>query len=118
MDVFSDSATPALSGHVTILSSCLCLGLPGGLFSSGFLTKNVYAFLYVPMRATIPDDLIILDVIILLILGEDYKLCSSSFCSFLQHSITSFLFGTNILLSALFPNTLTLCVSLNVRDEV
>jgi hypothetical protein len=46
------------------------------------------------------------------------KLWSSSLCSFLQPPVTSFLFGPNNLLSALFSNTLSLCSSLNVRDQV
>jgi hypothetical protein len=36
----------------------------------------------------------------------------------LQPPVTSSLFGPNILLSALFSNTLSLCSSLNVRDQV
>jgi hypothetical protein len=37
---------------------------------------------------------------------------------FLQPLVTSSLFGPNILLSTLFSNTLSLCPSLDVRDEV
>jgi hypothetical protein len=33
-------------------------------------------------------------------------------------SVTSFLFGPNILLSTLFSNTLSLCSSFNVRDQL
>jgi hypothetical protein len=40
--------------------------------------------------------------------GEEYKLWSSSLCSFLQPHITSSSLGTNVLLSTLFPNTLNL----------
>jgi hypothetical protein len=43
---------------------------------------------------------------------------SSSLCSFLQPPINSSLFGPNILLSAVFSNTLSLCSSLNVRGQV
>jgi hypothetical protein len=39
-------------------------------------------------------------------------------CSFLHSPVTSSLFGPNILLSILFSNTLGLCSSLNVRDQV
>jgi hypothetical protein len=59
-----------------------------------------------------------LDLIILIILGEDCKLWSSSLCSFLQPPVTLSLFGPNILLSTLFWNTLSLCSSLNVRGQV
>jgi hypothetical protein len=70
------------------------------------------------MRATCPAHLILLALITLTILGEEYKPCSSSICSFLQPPVTSFLFGQNILLSTLFLNTLNLCSSLEVRDQV
>jgi hypothetical protein len=43
------------------------------------------------------------------ILGEEYKLWSSSLCSFLQPPVTSSLFGSNIILNTLFSNTLSLC---------
>jgi len=36
---------------ILILSSHVCLGLPSGLFPSGFLTKILYAFFICPMRA-------------------------------------------------------------------
>jgi hypothetical protein len=52
------------------------------------------------------------------ILGEEYKLWSSSLCSFLQSPITLSLFGQNMLLSTLFSNTLSLCFTLNVRHQV
>jgi hypothetical protein len=41
-----------------------------------------------------------------------------SLCSFLQHLVTSSLFRPNILFNTLFSNTLYLCSSLNVRDQV
>jgi hypothetical protein len=37
---------------------------------------------------------------------------------FSSSPVTSSLFGPNILLSTLFSNTLSLCSSLNVRDQV
>jgi hypothetical protein len=41
-------------------------------------------------------------LIILIILGEEYKSRSSSLCNFLCSPVTSSLFGPNILLSTLF----------------
>jgi hypothetical protein len=54
----------------------------------------------------------------MILLGEECKLWSFSLCSFLQLPITSSLLGRNILLSILFSTTLSLCSSLNVRDQV
>jgi hypothetical protein len=59
-----------------MLSGHLYLGLPSGLFPSGFPTSNLYTFLYFPIRATCPTHLLI-DLIILIILGEEYKLFGS-----------------------------------------
>jgi hypothetical protein len=39
-------------------------------------------------------------------------------CNFLHSPVTSSLFGPNILLRTLSSNTLSLCSSLNVRDQV
>jgi hypothetical protein len=39
-------------------------------------------------------------------------------CNFLNSPVTSSLFGPNILRRTLFSNTLSLCYSLNVRNQV
>jgi hypothetical protein len=78
------------------------LGLRSGLFPSGFPTNIIYAFLLLLIRATCPAPLPFLHLIILTILGEEYKLWSYSLCSFRQPPVTSSLFGPNIVLSALF----------------
>jgi uncharacterized protein involved in cysteine biosynthesis len=44
-------------------------------------TNNVYVFLFFPIHAKFPVHLILLDFIILIILGEENKSRSSSFCS-------------------------------------
>jgi hypothetical protein len=102
---------------VLILLSHLCQGLPSCLFPSWFATKILFVFLFFPIRAMFHAHHILLQLIILITLGKEYKLWSSSLCSFLQPPVTSSLHGPNILLSTLFSNTLSLCSSFKVRDQ-
>jgi len=71
-----------------------------------------------PIHATCTAHIIILDMITRRIFGEDYRSLSSSLCNYLRSPVTSSLLCQPILLSNLFPNTLGLCSSLNVSDQV
>ena len=72
---------------IQLISSHLRLGLPSGLFPSGFPTKILYKPLLSPTRTTCPAHQILLDFITRKILGEKYRSLSYSLFSF-RHSLS------------------------------
>jgi len=77
----------------------------------------LYKFIISPMRATFPAHHIVLDLLILVIFYEEYKLQSSSFCDFLCAAICCSVFIQNVL-SPHFSNTFFLSSSLRVGNQV
>jgi len=110
---------PTSLRSISILSFHLHLGLPVGLFPSGFPTKSLYMRASpLPIHATRPAHLAVLDFIFQTVLGEEYRSLSFSLCSFLHYPVTTSVLGPNILLHTLFSNTLSLRSSLNVNDQI
>ena len=107
-------STPShfLKIHLNIISSHLCLGLPNGLFPSGFPTRTLCTPLPFTICASCPAHLILLYFTTRKILGN------SSLCNFLHSPVTLSLLGPNTLLSTLFSNTPSLRSSLNVSDQI
>jgi hypothetical protein len=92
------------------------LGSPKWYFALDFSTKTLYTPLFSPLCATCPTQLIILDFITKIILGEEHTLLSSSVCNLLHSYRTSSLLGPIFSLTPC-SQTLSLRSSLNASDQ-
>jgi hypothetical protein len=100
---------------ILIFSYNLRRGLSSSLFPSGFPTKETVCIPPRPMRATFFAHPLLNDSNYT---WQTVQIMKLFIMQFPQSSITLSLFGPNILLSILVSNTLRLCSSLNVRDQV
>ena len=99
-----------------LLSSHLLPCPPSDMFPAGIQIQILSAFLMSPMHATSPTLIVILNFIIQVKLGEDYKLRSSSLHISLHHSVPCSHLGPNIPLGTLLSNTCSLCFFPNTKD--
>jgi hypothetical protein len=98
MSIHSMLLQPTSWGSILVLSSHLLLGFQVDSFPQPLLF---------PILATCPAHLILLDLIIRILFGEECRSLSSSLCSFLHSPTTPSLLGPNIFRSALFSYTLS-----------
>jgi hypothetical protein len=101
---------------ILMLSNHLRIGLPTVLLPSSFPTKTLWAFLF-PMHATFPAQLVFLDLVILIIIWRWVQIMKFLI---IQFSPIFYYFKTprsNILLSTLSINTLSLFSSLTTNGQ-
>jgi hypothetical protein len=111
----SSPYTPSYLSSIVILSSRLRLGIPNCPPSFWGSHQNPICIPLLTRACCMPSPSHPL------IVHSNYtwrRVQVMKLCSFIQPPITSSLFGPNILPSTLFSNTLSLCSSLNVRDQV
>jgi len=99
-----------------LLSFLLCIILPNISLLHVFPRKNLYTFLFSPIRATSPFRLIPRDYL-QMIFAEDCVSWRSSLCYLFHPLVTSLLLRPNVFNNILFCNTKKLSTSLSVKDQ-
>jgi hypothetical protein len=119
-ETYQSSPCPLLASWRSVFKSYSQprLGLPSGLLPSGLLNQILYAPLLSRRGATSPAHHLLFDLITRIIFCGEYRSLSSSSCSLLHYPVSLSLLGPNILLSTTFSNTLSLCSSVAVTDQV
>jgi len=115
LSVPSARLTPTTFFH-TLLNTCLCFPAIYARYSTGFLPSGLLQNPY-SIRATCPSHPMLLDLTTQTVLGKEYKSWSSPLWNFLQSPVTYSL-DPNVFPSSLLSNTLNLCDSLSLRDQV
>jgi hypothetical protein len=101
---------PIFLRSISIISTHLRHVLPSGLFPSGFPTNILHAFLVFPIRATCHAHVTPLELIILIMFGEEYKLWSSSLRTVSSNLPSLHLSSVQIFSSAPCSQTPSVCV--------
>jgi len=101
---------------ISISFSHLRPGLPI-FISLTFPTNNMYVLLLSLMRATWPNEFILLYLITRKIFSVIYRSLSSSLCTFLHSPLTSSFLGPNVTLRTILTNTLSLLSCLNMSKN-
>ena len=111
------SSQPIPFRYILILSTHPHLGHSQSLFPSGFCTKILCAFPFLPQHTTCTQHLTLLNLPITTVFDKYYKSQNLSLCSFFQPPVSLSTLGPSIFLSTLLSNIQSLCSILNVTGQ-
>jgi len=117
LSLFWATLIQSMSPSPSWISILYCRPIYSWVFPLDVPTKSLYAPLLSTSRAICPTHLFLLDLFARIIFGQQY-IWLNSLCRFIHSPVTSSLLGSNIFLSTLISNTLSLCSSLYASDQV